>query len=206
MTPARKTTLVADGLRRLIGSAQTPYIRGLLEPWLARFQDIEDAAWEVATLRYLDTAEGVQLDTIGVLVGAPRGNLTDVQYKTRLKAQIIILRAEGVPPQIQQLLMLCCPYAFTDEEQNTATLLVSIIDAIDPTVLDIGVLFEILTEAKAAGVRLQLEYSPFGDDFLFADFDPDDPAYSVKVYDPDHGFADAGATFGGRLSAVLVTP
>jgi hypothetical protein len=204
MTPARKTTIIIEGLARLIGSAQTPYTRGLLEPWLAAFQDIEDATWEVVTLRFLDPAEGIQLDRLGVLLGAPRGNLTDVQYKVRLRAQIIILRAEGVPPQLEQLLALCCPYNCTFDEQNTATLLVSIVDAVDPAVLDIAVLFDVLVEAKAAGVRLQLEFSPVADTFLFADFDAG--GYTVPVYDEVHGLGDAADTYGGRLSAVLVTP
>lgn len=210
--PEKKTTIVAEGLARLISSAQTPEIRGLIKPWLEQWQKLEDAAWEVVTLRYLDTAEGAQLDMLGVLLGAPRGNLTAEQFKVRLRAQVIILRAEGVPPQLEQLLVLCCPYAFTFEEHQAATLIVSLTEPVDPDVLDVAVLMQILVEAKAAGVRLELEYSEreAEDDFLFADFDPDDPTYSTPVLDPPHGFADSTGTFapttyGGYLSAVLVT-
>jgi hypothetical protein len=194
---------VVQGLARLIGSAQTPGIRGLIAPWLAAFQDVENALWEVVTLRYLDTAEGVQLDMLGAILGAPRGNLTDALYLIRLKAQIVILRAEGVPPQLEQLLILCCPYAFTFTEVRNATLIVELVDTVDPDAFDVSVLFGVLEEAKAAGVRFELVYSLDEDDFLFAEYDSG--GYTSAVYDPAHGLGEYPTTYGGRLAAVQVT-
>lgn len=153
MTPTRKANYVVEGLERLIGSAQTPYLRGILQPWLEAFQDVENAAWEVATLRYLDPAEGVQLDTLGALLGAPRGNLDDAAYKVRLRAQIVILRAEGVPPELGQLLTLCCPLPYEFVEHQAATLEVVLSGVV---AFDVPTLWTILMEAKAAGVRLEL--------------------------------------------------
>jgi hypothetical protein len=197
-TPTKKTTIVADGLARLISSAQTPRIRGLVKPWLEQWQNIENAAWEVTTLRYLDDAEGVQLDVLGVILGRARGNLGDDDYKIALRAEILVNRAEGVPPQIEQLLALCCPVPYELREMAVATLEIELLDAV---LFNVPTLWSILMRAKAAGVRLELTYSPEDPDtlFRFADYDPDDPTYATPVYDTAHGLGDAAETMGGLL-------
>ena len=204
---SKKVDYVEQGLDRLLQQYKDkPKIAGIVTPWLVWFQKFEDICWEIITLRYIDTGEGVQLDTIGKILDAPRpGGMVDFDYKIRLKARAIVLRSDGTPPKIQKLLQLCCPLPFTQEEFDVATLVITL-HGIVAGVFDVNALFETLAESKMGGVRLELVYQTSGldHDLRFAAFDPDDPDYLVDQFDADHCFADEALTVGGNVAAVEV--
>jgi|SRR6185436_1046527 len=204
MSLTKKTDYIEQGLDRLLEQYKNkPRLQGLIEPWLGWIQKLEDAVWEVITLRYLETGSGAQLDILGKILGAPRANLSDENYRVRLKAQGIILRTKGNPVDIESLLQLCSPYDFAVTEHAIATLLVELTEPVDVDTFDIFVLWQILIEAKAGGVRLELTYSPNldDDDLTFAEWSAD---YSTPVFDTDHGLGYTDdATVGGLLISTI---
>lgn len=53
-----------------------------------QWQEIEDALEQLLVMRDVDTAEGVQLDVLGKIVGEARGGQADAQYRLRVRAAI----------------------------------------------------------------------------------------------------------------------
>lgn len=204
MSLEKKTDYVEQGLDRLLEQYKGKIrIEGLLTPWLKQAQIVEDIAWEVITLRYLDTAEGVQLDVLGKIVGRKRAQLDDDTYRLRLKVQILINRSDGCPPTVQKVarLILAPTYDYTYSELDIQTLRIEIATPITSTMLD--VIFEALTEAKAGGVKLEVSYVATAERaFKMAAYDPDDPTYAIIQRSTTHGLADYPVTFGGRLTAL----
>jgi hypothetical protein len=77
-----------------------PRMEALLVIYLDQLQQAEDAAWQLATLRFPDTAEGVQLDVLGEIVGQPRNGLEDVDYAPLIRGRIQANRSDGTPPSL----------------------------------------------------------------------------------------------------------
>lgn len=93
---ARSTDHVARAVAKLPIQFRTkPFIRALVEIRARKWQALEDAAWEVLDAQTIETAIGVGLDAIGVLVGRGRNDATDALYRIALRAQIRINRAQG---------------------------------------------------------------------------------------------------------------
>lgn len=102
-TPIHNTQIVAQGLARLTSAFTTqPAIRAWLAVCLQPWQDLEDAAFQVLTMRFLATATtyslpatNVAFDTIGALVGQPRSGLSDSDYKSIIYLRIAVNRSTG---------------------------------------------------------------------------------------------------------------
>lgn len=52
-------------------SASTRYVQ-MLTSWVTRLEEVDSLLASLATLRWIDSAEGVWLDDVGVIVGIPR--------------------------------------------------------------------------------------------------------------------------------------
>ena len=90
-----------DAAARLTSQyADAEKLRGLVSLWGERVQGIEDAAWSLLTDRWLDVAEGQQLDEIGDLVGEPRLGRTDETYREAINVRITINQSGGEPERI----------------------------------------------------------------------------------------------------------
>lgn len=102
-TPIQNTQIVAQGLARLTSAFITkPNVRAWLSVLLRPWQDIENATWQVLTMRFLATATVYSLpatnsvfDTIGALVGQPRSGLSDSDYKSIIYLRIAVNRSTG---------------------------------------------------------------------------------------------------------------
>lgn len=70
-------------------------IVGTVKSFLEETQKVEDLAFEVNTAYDKDTAIGVQLDTIGKLVGVKREGASDEAYRSRINNQIDANTADG---------------------------------------------------------------------------------------------------------------
>ena len=93
---ARSTDHVARARAKILAQfRKAPFLRALVEIRARKWQAIEDAAWEVLDAQTIETAIGVGLDAIGVLVGRGRDGATDALYRLALRAQIRINRAQG---------------------------------------------------------------------------------------------------------------
>jgi len=75
-------------------------IRGLMADYIDEVQELENAIWDVIVLRLPDFAAGVNLDTLGSIVGADREGRGDAQYRVRIKAQIRINSSFGRPKDV----------------------------------------------------------------------------------------------------------
>lgn len=86
------TTPSQKGVSRLAYQFKTSEkLIDFLEAFLSEFDELAVSAEDLLTLRYLDTAEGVQLDGIGEIVGIERPvGFTDEQYFYLLKVKILV--------------------------------------------------------------------------------------------------------------------
>lgn len=76
-----------------------------LRSFLDQFQYLQDENDNLAALRYLDTAEGAQLDGIGEIVGKERPDgETDELYRLLIKAKIIQNRTVMIVDETTELL------------------------------------------------------------------------------------------------------
>lgn len=101
--PRYNSQVVAQGLARLTSAYVTqPNVRAWLAVLLQPWQDLEDATWQVLTMRLLATATvyalpqtNVVFDSIGALVGQPRQGLADADYKSLIYLRVAVNRATG---------------------------------------------------------------------------------------------------------------
>lgn len=149
--------VIAAGLAQLVQQFQEqPKIRALLESWLGRLQEIEDAIEQLRTDRSLDTAEGVQLDGIGQILGLRRGGMDDEEYRGRLRVQLRVLYGEGTPEDILGALALAAPgLGVALHETFPAEVRVVVGEAVSP---ETGrLLWRLVRTMKPAGVRAWME-------------------------------------------------
>lgn len=103
--PIYNPNVVAQGLARLTSAFVTkPAIRAWLTVLLQPFQDVEDALFQVLTMRFLATAAVLTLpaqntvfDTIGALVGVSRQGvaLSDATMKALIYLRIAVNHSTG---------------------------------------------------------------------------------------------------------------
>lgn len=65
-----------------------------------RAQVLEDALWTLLTERWLDDADGDQLDALGVIVGEAREGRPDSEYRSAIESRIFFNRGSGEPETI----------------------------------------------------------------------------------------------------------
>jgi hypothetical protein len=77
----------------------------LITALVGEAQGIEDVNWQLYTERWLNSAEGVQLDGIGQILGLPRNpGESDADYRERLRFQAFINASNGTPEEIIKVL------------------------------------------------------------------------------------------------------
>lgn len=88
--PTKITDHVAQAQARLLTQFRdSPKLNALLGALVLEVQSSEDVIFDVILLRYLDAAEGVNLDTIGGIVGRERLDVADDdEYRELLRVQI----------------------------------------------------------------------------------------------------------------------
>ena len=113
MAATRVSDHVAQALGRLAEQYKNkPLIAGMVAALVQQFQDLDDAAWQLATECYLYNdaelggatvyyeAEGLQLDVLGVILGMRRQALTDDEYRLVLRAQVKLNRSSGTTEEL----------------------------------------------------------------------------------------------------------
>lgn len=101
--PLYNPRVVAQGLARLTSAQITqPNVRAWLAVLLQPWQDLEDATWQVLSMRFLATATvyaqpqtNSVFDSIGGLVGQVRQGLADADYKSLIYLRIAVNRSTG---------------------------------------------------------------------------------------------------------------
>ena len=176
-------------------------VKALAESYAAQIQDLEDATFEVILERVLDNAVGVQLTTIGAIVGQPRTTSNDDHYKMAIRARIAINVSESTPEDlilITILLLAIEEQSFKIVEEPPCQARIVVIDPINPTLADPYLMQDLLDGADPAASRLLLDWTEQARTlgFVFKD-----QAGGTVV---GGGFGDAalGATASGDFTSV----
>jgi hypothetical protein len=185
----KRTNIVADTLARLTYQFQDkPIIAAIVNAISAEFQELEDAFFQLLDERYLDTAVGVQLDQLGVIIGLARNGLDDDEYRIALKTKAQLNNASGIPSDvITTFKLLTGGSSIIAKELFPATfLLQSDGDDLQPNILPQ------MNQVKVGGVELILTTS--GGEIPFQ-FDGNDP---------NKGFSDISFLTGGHFVGLLL--
>ena len=75
-------------------------IQGLIRAVANQLTEVDEARVQAWTKRWLDTAEGKQLDGLGEILGATRQGRNDDEYRLRLQAQVTINAGSGTPEDV----------------------------------------------------------------------------------------------------------
>lgn len=156
-----QNTTHADRVSRLIEQWQDkPDLVSILRSYLAQAQDIEDALFEIINERDLDSAVGVQLDTLGRLVKQPRTTSDDARFRTSIRARIAINRSNGTAEdliKVASLLLSEFGELFKLRDEPPAQLRLTVADPLQSTDADLAAL--LLDEADCGGVRLMFQFN-----------------------------------------------
>lgn len=83
---------------------EMPQLKSLASVWAERIQVMEDAAYSLMVERWLDDAEGEQLDRLGAIVGEGRLDRNDTLYRQAIRARIQTNRGSGDAPTLLEYL------------------------------------------------------------------------------------------------------
>lgn len=88
-------------------------LKGMIDAIQKQADDLETALFEIRDLYYLSTAEGIQLDYIGIIFGVERQGLSDNDFRTLISATAS-LRTSGEPESIITILKVLYGATFVD--------------------------------------------------------------------------------------------
>lgn len=191
-----------DGIALLLSQFQNkPRIVAFLRSLLAGVQDLSDAIYQVLIGIWLDSAEGVQLDEIGVILDTPRRGWTDPAYRAILRAQIIVYRSLGGWPDFAAIMAaLGVTLALTSIAEPGIAAARATLGELITTPISPADIFRMLVAAKPASVRFTVTYptAPIASSFAFCDTTP--------TSSPSTAFGDAIAGgIGGRWAGLLAS-
>lgn len=201
MVPVKIASYIKEALKLVITQLRGKgKFEALLSSYVAELDELEAALWQLNEDRWIDTAEGEQLDGLGRIVKAIRAGATDDQFRLRLRARILLNRSSGTPNEILKILRLMVKSTTTllyTAKYPASFLVTAGIDTLDD--FEVTELSSTIGEATSAGVNSQLVYQTVSDatSFTFA-------SGSSAESDSARGWGDSSnsATGGGLAGAV----
>ena len=151
--------------------SESPKIRALVETLVNQFQTVVNDAEELKTKRWIDTAEGVQLDGCGAIVGELRQGKNDEDYREAIKFRIFVNTSNGTAEDlIKGIRLLTFPDDVQYIEQYPATAMIFtngpiISSGLQETIQDIS-------PVAISDVQILFNYA-IGKPFRFAKSQPD---------------------------------
>ena len=158
-------------------------------------QDLENAIYDLKTLRLFEYAEGVNLDNIGNLVGIARdGSESDEIYREKILLKIQLNKSCGEPETLITAFkafsgITDCSYR---EYYPASAFLKYESDVVPGSSLKAS-----LQRLAPVGVNLIIERNYSTGWFAFSDLP------STSETNANHGFADVAQLTGGKLSQIL---
>lgn len=148
------------GLKRLcLYFQKKPRMAAYLRAVMSEVQRLEDLIWACYILDSdpdLTSVGGVHLDTLGVIVGEPRIDRTDAQYRPGIRARIKINKSDGKIEQLYEIMALISPGTTYAIRQYYPASMVAHFGSIGGArASDVS---RMLNQARAAGVRLDVGY------------------------------------------------
>lgn len=155
-----------------------PKLVALLTALAGPAQGVEDALWQLLTERFVTTAIGDQLDTIGGIVGQPRNGMEDDEYRRFIRARISVRRSNGVTEDILRIVNLILfdeGATLVIERYPEEAAYVLRVEGIAVAASTATAAAGFMRDATSAGVRTTLEYSESApeDTFQLGDVDED---------------------------------
>lgn len=158
-------------------------------------QDLETVMNSMLNERDLDSAEGVNLDRIGQIVGEPRQGDTDEVYRDRIIGQIAENNSDGTAANLIDITTIQVDDELEDlivfEAFPAKVRIYIFVNGTDHNPLS---LVESLDSAKAAGVGLFLIRATFADYFGFSS-DPSAKGFATLVLPGQETFASGNDGF-----------
>lgn len=172
-----------DALDRLLEQYKgKPQIEGVISSITAQIQDMENVAYSLIVGRAIATAEGVQLDLIGTIVGLARvSGQSDDTYRTLLYVKIGTNTSQGAPPKIISIYKLLTGASVVFYQNLTrASILLAVDIDIDPDNDPdaVRLIYQNIQNVVAGGVKVDylICFSPDEDAFAFAGSNSSAPA------------------------------
>lgn len=107
MALSRNTRHFHEALLKLVPPLWgKPRAAALLQAFIDRIQAAEDGVWQVLTIRTIDEADTARLDVLGKVVGQPRFDFSDEEYRAVLRAKIRTNRSRGRTDDIIEVVRL----------------------------------------------------------------------------------------------------
>ncbi len=196
----KQTSHVAKGLGLLIEQFKDkPKIQSLLRGWLQQVQILECVFLdELFLLRWLNAAEGVQLDLIGTIVREPRKGRGDADYHQALTVRILINNSSGQHEEILAIARLLLtlqggtsPPLVLRDLYPAAIELESTEEPIATTLANVVSLLQL---AVGSAIRATFIHAETDNVFQFSTIEGADEV------DADTGFSDTGELVGGGFA------
>lgn len=170
----------------------------------AQAQPLEDAWQQLLSIVSIDASEGVQLQTLGVLVGQPFNGEDDATYRLRLRARIRANLSSGTGSDLYSVFLAMFGLTGTGYAQIvTSAAAPASLEFISNRILtptEAAVLFDLLLSAKVAGVRLVLEWPSIETEGAFA-FAPSGAGFGGYIDGGGTAHPEIGGAFAGALTA-----
>lgn len=80
-----------------------PRLAALMAAIMEQVQYLEDVLWDNYVSTPLTAARGAMLDTWGQILGEPREDADDEDYRRFLQVRLLVLICEGSQPEIEQI-------------------------------------------------------------------------------------------------------
>ena len=171
----------------------------LVRSYVDEVQALDAAATDLLTSTGLDSAEGVQLDGLGQIIGLDRAGLSDTLYRSLLRAYIRVNTSAGTIEQLNEIARLASNTTTADQAFGLSESFPADFVLAFTTALPVGIgaiVAEAVYQGKAAGVHGQTSYFENTPVFAF-----DGPG-GVK-FDGGSRFKTSIRNRGGRESEIL---
>lgn len=133
----------------------------LVRGYVAQVQELDTAAAGLLTKTGIESAEGVQLDGLGEIIGIARNGLSDDDYRTVLFAYIRVNTSGGTIEQLIEVVRLSTNSAVIDQEITLEEFFPAAVKITHEAALPSGVgliAAQAMFLAKAAGIHVIFEY------------------------------------------------
>jgi len=199
MSLLRKTDHIDEALTWFIERFKNkPIIAAWLSSYVEQIQLLENAAWDVYYCRFLDYAEGSQLDYLGARVGESRKNRSDSDYRYAIRRRIAINKISGTPEEILTALNAFFNGTYELSYYYPMSFVARLMGGLEDSDPDAKEFLELLLVVKQAGEQPWFQYSEKDNEytFMFADGDIDET-------NSNQGWSNEALTVGGYWSDVV---
>ena len=193
--PTQITTHQQDARDRLIEQyKEKSNIIGILDSETRQYQDLEDVLFSMFLNRFVDNAEGEQLDKFGTIVDLARQGFDDDFYRILLKFKIGQNVSSGEPERIISTMLLITQATLVlYQNLGNGNVGLQINNTLDPSLVNF--IFVNMQRVVMAGVRIA----------FIASFDPDESFSFDGVGPIGLGFSSLVApTTGGQFAFLNV--